>query len=258
MNISIVIAVLDSHEALDRHMKFFAAMPLPEGVEIVIVDDGSEHPLGPFVASLQRKPPRVRVLRQDVKGEWTQPAARNFGVREARGEFLILTDIDHIITKPLIEAVGEGKWDCMMFKREVAILNENGTFVQTKEAVLEYGYQKKRYRDAGFQLCKHVNSFGIRKELYLRAGGVSEKLVGTGEYPNREEKHLRHKLRAWGDRGEIKYCPEEEWPTLYMFPNGKYAGDVDHNPFGLFHNLSRKTPQNRQWRWQQQGRFTDV
>ncbi len=32
-----------------------------------------------------------------------------------------------------------------------------------------------------------------------------------------------------------------------MFPNGKYCegGDVDTNPFGLFHTLSRKTPVNR-------------
>jgi hypothetical protein len=29
-----------------------------------------------------------------------------------------------------------------------------------------------------------------------------------------------------------------------MFPNGQYCGDVDYNPFNLFHALTRKTEYN--------------
>jgi hypothetical protein len=31
---------------------------------------------------------------------------------------------------------------------------------------------------------------------------------------------------------------------LYMFPNGQFCGDVDYNPFSLFHELTRKTKEN--------------
>jgi hypothetical protein len=50
------------------------------------------------------------------------------------------------------------------------------------------------------------------------------------------------------EAGEIRDFDDmigfEHRPILYMFPNGKYCGDVDHNPFGLFHTLTRKTKQN--------------
>jgi hypothetical protein len=34
---------------------------------------------------------------------------------------------------------------------------------------------------------------------------------------------------------------QDERPTIYMFPNGRYCGEKDFNPFGLFHDLKRKT-----------------
>jgi hypothetical protein len=37
---------------------------------------------------------------------------------------------------------------------------------------------------------------------------------------------------------------DEDRPTLFMYPNGQFCGDVDFNPFGLFHKLSRKTDRN--------------
>jgi len=253
---SIVIAVLDSHKAVERQLKFFNSMDLPDDIEIILVDDGSDPPLKNFLYS-EYRPQNLRVLRHDLDAEWTQPAARNFGVRQSRGEYLILTDIDHILTKELILYVHSGQYDYMQFDREVAILNEDGNFVQDEESAFEYGYQKKRYRDGGFKIAKHVNSFGVKKDVYWKAGGVSEHLCGTGEYPNREEKHFRYRCSKWGEKGTIRVCPEDERPIIYMFPCGKYAGDVDHNPYGLFHTLSRKTPQNRQWKWQQAGRFDD-
>jgi len=39
---------------------------------------------------------------------------------------------------------------------------------------------------------------------------------------------------------------------LLMFPNGQYCGDVDYNPFGLFHTLTRKTDKNHWYKKQVQ------
>ena len=104
IKLSIVIAVLDSHRAVDRHLRFFEAMPLPDDVELILVDDGSDPPLESFLKS-EHRPKNLRMLRNDIDAIWTQPAARNYGAREARGEFLVLTDIDHIVCKPLIDKV---------------------------------------------------------------------------------------------------------------------------------------------------------
>ena len=43
-------------------------------------------------------------------------------------------------------------------------------------------------------------------------------------------------------KGTVTMNPDRT--TLWMFPNGQFCGDVDYNPFGLFHGLTRKTEQN--------------
>lgn len=254
MKASIIIAVLDSHKAVERQLRYFAAMPLREDVELILVDDGSDPPLEKYL-NINPRPKNLRILRQDIDAEWTQPAARNWGAREAQADLLLLTDIDHIVPAKTIDFVCEGKWDSMMFKREVGILDEEGRFVQDDETMLEYGYLEWRLKENKYEIPRHINSFGIRKDLYLQLGGMNEHRVGTGKYPNHDDGRLRRLMNNLEAEGKIRQCPPEQWEMLYMFPNGKYTGDVDYNPFGLFHDLSRKNEDNLQWRMQQAGRF---
>lgn len=243
MKLSIVIAVFDSPRVVWRQLRHFARMPLPDGVEIVLVDDGSETPLTCF--TYEEKPEQTRFFRRERTAAWTQPAARNYGVRQAAGEFVLCTDIDHIITKELLDVVLGDKYDVVKFKREVAVLDEDGRFVQTEDEVKRYGFEVSRFARHGFHIPAHTNSFAIRRQLYLDLGGVSEHRVGSGKHPNREEIPLRRAIRSLQEQGKIAVLddntPGDPRPTLYMIPNGKYCGDKDYNPFGLFHNLPRKT-----------------
>jgi hypothetical protein len=43
-------------------------------------------------------------------------------------------------------------------------------------------------------------------------------------------------------RGKVTLCDYR--PMLYMFPTGQFCGDVDFNPYGLFHDLTRKVEGN--------------
>jgi len=244
MKVSIVIAVLDSPEVVRRQCLHFRRMPLPDDVEFILVDDKSYPPLNREDYDL----PRFTLVRHDENpAAWTQPAARNKGCRAARGEWLICTDIDHIVTKPLIDAVRDSGHDFIKFKREVAILDEQGNLIQTHKAVSEYGFEESRFQRRQFHIPPHTNSFAIRKELYFACGGVSEMHCGSGQHPNREELPLRRRIRARAREGKISVLTEEtenttdERPTIYMIPNGRYCGAKDYNPFGLFHNLQRKT-----------------
>ncbi|MBF0166169.1 MAG: glycosyltransferase family 2 protein [Alphaproteobacteria bacterium] len=58
-------------------------------VEILVVDDGSTD--SATLAYLQSLPPAIRRIRQENKG---LPAARNAGMRQARGQFLLPLDCD--------------------------------------------------------------------------------------------------------------------------------------------------------------------
>ena len=46
MKLSIVIAVLNSHEIFRRQCVFWSKMKLPDDIEFVIIDDGSDTTFG--------------------------------------------------------------------------------------------------------------------------------------------------------------------------------------------------------------------
>jgi glycosyltransferase involved in cell wall biosynthesis len=232
MKLSIVIPVLNSHEIVRRQLLYFKKMPLPDDAEIILIDDGSEPPLTRNGYGLMN----LTILYTNDKRPWTQPIARNMGAKAARGEFLITTDIDHIISKQLIEFSKNSKYDYGRFKREFGIITENGDFTQDVDILKEYGFPTERLKSRGLHLPVHHSMF-IRRSVYFDAGGFPEERI---TYPNREEAVIRQELFRMQAKGKITKCPDDEREIIYMFPNGHYCGDVDYNPFNLFHTLSRK------------------
>jgi len=244
MKVSIVIAILESYEVVRRQMLWFKKMNLPDDVEIIFVDDGSDPPIDFNCCELKN----FRHYRKNTEGMWTQPAARNFGATQAKGKYLLLTDIDHIVPRELIEVGRNPEYDVVRFKREAGVIDENGDFTQDMAVLRSYGLLPERK----LRLPPHGNSYLINRKLYLDLGGVSEQYVGTGKYPNREEVPLKQKLKRLLEQGKISICDDDKRPTIYMIPNGKYCGDKDYNPFGLFHNLTRsiRASRIRQREWQ--------
>ncbi len=232
VKVTIVIAILNSHEIVRRQILHFEKMDLPDDVEIIFVDDGSSPPLAiPEDCKLKN----FRIHATNDFRPWTQPIARNTGVKLATGEFVICTDIDHIISKGLIEYVRVTAFDVIHFKRQVAILDERGNFTQDIETLKTWGFPQERIERRGLRIVPHGNSYAMKRELYIKYGGGREDRVTT--YPSQEEVPLRGKIRREARRGHITICPGR--PMIYMFPVGRYIGGLDHNPFGLFHELSR-------------------
>lgn len=221
--ISIVIAVLNSHEILRRQLMWFDKMNLPDDVEVIIIDDGSEPPLEGNIKNLT-------IFATNDKRPWTQPIARNIGAKMAKGEYLICTDIDHILDRKLIDTVLTTDYDVIRFKREAGVLDENGDFTQDRAVLTAYGYETNR----GLRMSAHGNSYAIKRELFLKLGGSQQRT----RYPNRDEQKIKRGLHAMGDK--VRMLIDDNRPTIYMIPNGRFCGDKDYNPFGLFHNLSRK------------------
>ncbi len=224
---SVIIPVLNSHEVVRRQLIHLKKI-IPDDTELIIVDDGSDPPI------------EGATIRTNDFRDWTWPLARNAGARGAKGEYLIMIDLDHILTRELIDSVRSFKGDHMRFNRAFAVLDENGNFTQDREILQKYGLTRKT-------LNPHRNQFAMHRDLYWKLGGYREDRIGK-PYPQREDGDFS---KAWDNlyaKGEIKDFDDvvgyDKRQTLYMFPNGKYCGDVDYNPFNLFHSLTRKTRQN--------------
>ncbi len=239
MKVSIVHAVLESHEIVRRQLLHYNMLNLPDEVEVVIVDDGSDVPIK-FVTDSVKPNFKLSIYETNDKRPWTQPAARNLGAKMARGNYCVFTDIDHIITNKVVEEAMNPRADVIRFKREVAILDGEGRFVQDIAVLKEWGFDRD-----GFKIAPHGNSYIFRRQLFFDLGGVDTTYVGTGKYPNREEVPLKKKLKALVERGEATLIDDDTRPTIYMMPNGHYCGNKDYNPFGLFHKLTRSIRESR-------------
>ena len=237
MRLSIVVPVLNSHEIVKRQILHFKKMGMPEGVEIIYMDDGSDPPL----SFLDHGLGNFHIVPTNDYREWTWAIARNSGAKIAKGDYLLMTDLDYIIPLKAIEEAIVFNGDYMGFRREFGILNENGDFTQDLSALIEYGLLPSRAETRGVNLPPHPNNFVIRKDLFFEMGSYREDRVGR-EYPQGEDNLFKKQRKRFGEMGKLK---ESDYrPTLYMFPNGQYCGDVDYNPFNFFHNLSRKTSAN--------------
>jgi len=234
LKLSIIIAVLNSHEVVRRQIEYFKKMNLPDDTEIILVDDGSDPPLSAPDCKLRN----FAIYATGDTRPWTQPIARNKGARLAKGERLLFTDIDHILSQDLINTVKTTPFRFLRFQREFGVLLEDGTFTQDIDTLKTYGFPVKRLVTRGLRLPVHSNSFSITKDLFWRIGGMPEDRI---TYPNREEAVVRKKINQLVRAGKIRRYNDNDRPTIYMFPNGGYCGDADFNPFGLFHNLNRKT-----------------
>ena len=96
--ISVIIPVYNSEKYLERALDSVLNQTYKD-LEIIVVDDGSTDGSGKIIAKYQKKDPRIISIRQKNSG---QAAARNAGIRLAKGEFLAFLDGDDAYDKDFI------------------------------------------------------------------------------------------------------------------------------------------------------------
>lgn len=245
MKLSIIIPVLNSHEVVRRQILHFEKMPLPDDTELIIVDDGSDPPL-----TTDSK--IARIIYTNDKRPWTSSLARNTAAPQAKGEYIIFADCDHIISKEMVDLVRNFNGDFVRFNRAFGIIDEHGRLSQDYDKLLQYGLSAAHIKERGVLLNVHRNQYATRKDFFInKMGGYNERLILTKQYPQREDGDFSKRWDKLHEAGEVRDFDDlvgyEHRATILMFPNGKYCegGDVDSNPFGLFDStLSRKTSRN--------------
>jgi len=90
--VSVIVPTRNRPEALRRCLAALAAQDVPLAqFEVLVCDDGSEEDVRTVAEQAQQAGLPVRYLRQAPRGP---AAARNLGIRHARGEIIAMTDSD--------------------------------------------------------------------------------------------------------------------------------------------------------------------
>jgi glycosyltransferase involved in cell wall biosynthesis len=235
MRLSIVIAFLDSHEAVRRQVKYFHDMHLPNDIEFVFVDDGSDPPHQQGDYHLEN----LRLIHTYDKRPWTQGIARNVGVKHATGEYIFCTDIDHILSKEAIMAAYEFTGTKMIFPRYLALLTEKGELTQDPKLMKEYGLDLARLETKrGLYASYHGNTYVMPRWLFWELGGNDESHCLYGKHAaskKGEDSVMNTRYNHWALKNNATITVG---PKIYMFTNGRYNVNHDPNPKGLFHKLS--------------------
>lgn len=104
--VSIIIPVYNAEKYLGKCLESLLSQTLQE-MEIICVDDGSSDGSPEILKRFQERDGRVRILTQENQ---YAGAARNNGMKEAQGEYLLFLDADDFFENTLLEKVyNQGK-----------------------------------------------------------------------------------------------------------------------------------------------------
>ncbi len=170
--ITLITAYYENPGMLIKQQEIIGSYPkeILENLDWIIIDDCSpEHP----ASEVFKKIPHIndmRLYRTKIDVPWNQDFCRNLGVSEADTEWLLLTDIDHLIPERTME--------CLMYAKR---LHQETAYRFSRR---DYSVMNK------YKL--HPNSWFMTKELYEKVGGYDERFAGyygtDGDFRDRLKK----------------------------------------------------------------------
>lgn len=154
--VTIVVPYYENPAFMRRQIEGWCQFPahVSSHLSYIVVDDGSpKSPLEPLLHTTVL-PANFRAFRVDVDVRWNWLAARNIGAHHAPYGWMVLTDMDHVITPETAEALVYGRHDPSVI----------------------YGFS--RVEHTGETLAAHPNSWFLTRENFWKVGGYDETLSG--------------------------------------------------------------------------------
>lgn len=100
IRVSIIVPVFESPEFIESFFKFFYQNPLPNQIELIIVDNGSTDVFYNELVTQSKSIINCNIYQYSEKQ--SSYAARNFGVSKSKGQVLAFTDFDCILSETFI------------------------------------------------------------------------------------------------------------------------------------------------------------
>lgn len=202
MKVSIIIPIFNSNEALRRQILYLNSLNMPDWVEVLFIDHQSEEP-----ASFMIKPVfNTKIILNPDPRPWAIASCFNMGARNAKGDYLLFTGIDHMINKPFLIWARKTMLDYAVFNRNYAILNEDGNL----QSMNTY--------------AKPVSKNWISRKSFYEIDGFDQRYDILG---GEDLDFLKRYIKYIGDdKKRDDFVPIE--PFLYMYPE---KGNKDRPDF---------------------------
>jgi len=162
---------------------------------------------------------QIRIIKTGDTRPWTEHKARNIGARNARGEYLLMIDIDYVVPKETIEKALRFTGQRMAIKRRFAVLDKDANIKHDKETLADWGLKDKWIRKGG--VGGHRSQFLMKKELFWKMGGYNESLDGEWRRTGGAGEKFWRKWQRLEKRG--KACMDSDTLDMFMFPVGKFC-----------------------------------
>jgi len=175
---------------LEHQLVHFQAMgkSAKKHVRLIVVDDGSPTPAK--VVHPEKLDFHFSLFRMGVDVPWNQDACRNLAVAQAKTDWVLLTDMDHVVPENTLTRCTEGPLDATCVY----------TFARVTAPAME------PYKP-------HPNSWLMTREMYDRIGGYDERYAGIygtdGIFSSAVARHARKVLAL---KEPLIRCPREYIP----------------------------------------------
>jgi len=210
MKASIIVPVRNGEQVIATCLQALRCQDLPApDYEVIVVDDGSTD----GTAEVVRGFPEVRLLQQPARGP---AAARNHGVAEAQGEWILFTDAD---------CAPHPGWAGALLRaaEESGAAGGKGVYATRQRSLVarfvQVEYETRYRRTARRASIDFVDTYSAvyQRAVLEEVGGFNERLPGT----SLEDQELSFRVAARGNR--LVFVPDAVVDHLHVSTVGAYA-----------------------------------
>lgn len=132
---SVIIPVYNAESTLDRCLNSLVCQ-LNENIEIILIDDGSTDDSYSICQSYASRYPNISVIKQMNGGV---SKARNHGLDEAKGDYILFVDSDDYVAANYFEAISTelDKTKCDMYQFSYTIISSKGEHTRTFKPLVD-------------------------------------------------------------------------------------------------------------------------
>ena len=174
--ISVVVTCLNQGAVLEHAVRSIGSPSSP--VEVIVIDDGCTDETPNVLATLETSLPLRSVRQQSRTGI---AAARNRGLRESAGEYIVFLDADDLLTPGALAlgatSLAEHPECAFVFGRCAATLRPRARTTLHPRIVRDHYRELLRHNTIG-----HAAAAMFRREVLERAGGFNPQLNGAADY----------------------------------------------------------------------------